>query len=49
MSAGLTNSHGEHPEGVDLNDGKQQVRIYRWIAQNSEEETAQGKTLNLTN
>jgi hypothetical protein len=43
MPAELTNSHGEHPKGADLNRWKQQVRMYGWLRQNSEEETAKAR------
>jgi hypothetical protein len=43
MPAELTNSHGEHPKGADLNRWKQQVRMYGWLRQHSEEETAKAR------
>ena len=46
MSAELTNSQGEHPEGADLNDWKQQVRMYVGLRQNSED-TAEARQQNI--
>ena len=46
MSAELTDSPGEHPEGC-FNGWKQQVRMNVGLGQKSEEETAQARHQNV--